>query len=104
MTTVLRVNDIASYLAETGWLRAPRDWHGARVWIHPHDYEVLVPAHDGFGDAPTRIKEVLRCLASVEERPVPEIAAEIARPDVDTQFFRTFPAERDPGYTSVAEG
>jgi hypothetical protein len=23
---------------------------------------------------------------------------------VDTQFFRTFPADRDPGYTSVAEG
>ncbi|MGI5214110.1 hypothetical protein [Plantactinospora sp. CA-290183] len=100
----MRVNDIASYLAQTGWLRAPHDWHGAGVWNHPDDYEVLVPAHDGFGDARARINEVLRCLAMVEDRPVLEIAAEIARPDVDTQLFRTFPADRDPGYTSVTEG
>jgi hypothetical protein len=104
MTTALHVDDIASYLTETGWLRAPRDWHGAGVWNHPDDYEVLVPAHDGFADARARINEVLRCLAIVEDRPVPEIVAEIARPDVDTQFFRTFPADRDPGYTTVAEG
>ncbi|MBQ1021532.1 hypothetical protein KBX71_27150 [Micromonospora sp. D93] len=104
MTTALRVDDIASYLAEAGWLRAPRDWHGTEVWNHPDDYEVLVPAHDNFGDARARINEVLRCLAIVESRPVPEITAEIARPDLDTQFFRTFPAARDPGYTSVAEG
>jgi hypothetical protein len=104
MATGLRVDDIASYLAESGWARAPRDWHGAGVWNHPDDFEVLVPAHDGFGDARVRINEVLRCLAIVEGRPVPEIAAEIARPDVDIQLFRTYPADRDPGYTSVAEG
>lgn len=104
MATALRVNDIASYLAGTGWVRAPRDWHGAEVWSHSEDYEVLVPSHDGFGDARARITEVLGCLAVVEDRPVPDIAAEIARPDVDTQFFRTFPADRDAGYTSVAEG
>ncbi|GAA2591920.1 hypothetical protein GCM10010399_23050 [Dactylosporangium fulvum] len=104
MTTALRVDDIASYLAETGWLRAPRDWHGVGVWNHPDDYEVLVPAHEGFGDARARINEILRCLATLEDRPVPEIAAEIARPDADTQLFQTFPADRDPGYTSVAEG
>lgn len=55
MTAALRVDDIASYLTETGWLRAPRDWHGAGVWNHPDDYEVLVPAHDGFGDGRTKI-------------------------------------------------
>jgi len=104
MTTALRVDDIVSYLTKAGWLRAPHDWHGAGVWSHPDDYEILVPAHDGFGDARARVNEVLRCLAIVEDRPVPEIAAEIARPDVDTQFFQTFPAYRDPGYTSVAEG
>jgi hypothetical protein len=104
MTNALRVADIASYLAETGWLRAPRDWHGAGVWNHPDDYEVLVPAHDGFSDTPARINEALRCLAIVENRPAPEIAAEIARPDVDTQLFRTFPEGRDPGYTSIADG
>lgn len=104
MATALHVDDIASYLADTGWLRASRDWHGAGVWNHPDDYEVLVPAHDGFGDAQTRINEVLRCLATMEDRPATEIAAEIGRPDVDTQYFRTYPADRDPGYTSVDEG
>jgi hypothetical protein len=104
MTVALRVDDIVSYLAETGWLRAPHDWHGTGVWNHPDDYEVLVPAHDRFGDARARINEVLRCLAAVENRPVPEIAAEIARPDMDTQAFQTFPSDRDPGYTSIAEG
>jgi hypothetical protein len=104
MTVPLTVDDIASYLAEMGWERDPRGWHGASVWQHQGDYEVLVPARDGMGDGERRVREILRCLSAVEERPAGDIALEIARPQMDKQFFRTFPAGHDPGYTSLFLG
>jgi hypothetical protein len=93
----LKVVNIVSYLAETGWERDSRGWHGASLWQHPDDYEVLVPAQDGMGDGDRRVREILRCLSAVEDRPVDDIALEISRPELDRQFFRTFPADRDSG-------
>ncbi|MDQ7903521.1 hypothetical protein RB614_03210 [Phytohabitans sp. ZYX-F-186] len=104
MANTLRVADITTYLAETGWRRAPRDWNGAGIWSHPGDFEILVPARDGLGDARARVDEILRCLSVLEDRPVREIAEEIAHPDLDTQYVRTFPAGHAVGYTSVAAG
>lgn len=104
MTIRLKVDDIASYLAETGWQRDPRGWHGASVWQHQGDYEVLVPGQDGMGDGERRIRDLLRCLSSMEDRPADEIALEISCPHVDKQFFRTFPAGHDSGYTSLLSG
>jgi hypothetical protein len=104
MTIPLRVDDIASYLAEMGWERDPRGWRGASVWQHPGDYEVLVPARDGMGDGERRVREILRCLSAVEDRPAGDIALEIARPQLDMQFFRTFPTGHDAGYTSLFLG
>jgi hypothetical protein len=103
MTDPLKVEDVASYLTETGWQQAP-GWRGAMLWRYPGDYEVLVPAHDGMGDGDRRIREVLRCLAAVEDRPALEIAQEIARPQLDRQYFRTFSRRHDSGYTSLAAG
>jgi hypothetical protein len=99
----LRVADIAAYLAGSGWSRT-EDWHGSGIWVHPGNYEVLVPAQDGLGDGRARIAEILRCLAALEARPEPEIAEEISRPDLDTQYVHTFPPGHAPGYTSLAAG
>lgn len=104
MTTELRVHDITSYLAETGWQREARGWRGAALWQHPSDYEVLVPVRDGLGDGERRIWEILHCLSAVEQRPSQDIAAEISNPHWDRQFFRTFPAGHDSGYTSLLSG
>ncbi|MGD6741604.1 hypothetical protein ACOKM3_07120 [Streptomyces sp. BH106] len=104
MTIPLKVDDIASYLADTGWERDPRGWRGASVWQHPGDYEVLVPARDGMGDSDRRVREILRSLCALEDRPVGDIALEIARPQLDKQSFRTFPDGHDPGYTSLLLG
>ncbi len=100
----LKVDDIASYLADTGWERDPRTWRGASFWQHSGEYELLVPAQDGLGDAERRVREILRCLSEVEERPVDDIAVDISQPRLDTQFFRTFPTGHDPGYTSLPVG
>ncbi|MEV6175269.1 hypothetical protein AB0L99_44685 [Streptomyces sp. NPDC051954] len=104
MTIPLKVDDIASYLAETGWERDPQGWRGASVWQHPGDYEVLVPARDGMGDNERRVREILRCVSALEDRPADDIALEIARPQLDRQSFRTFPTGHDPGYTSLHSG
>ncbi|MFI1413690.1 hypothetical protein ACH4Y0_27765 [Streptomyces sp. NPDC020707] len=104
MTIPLKVDDIASYLADTGWERDPQGWRGASVWQHPGDYEVLVPARDGMGDNDRRLREILRCLCALEDRPAGDIALEIARPQLDKQSFRTFPTGHDPGYTSLLLG
>lgn len=104
MTQPLRVLDIASYLAGTGWQRSSQEHRGASVWEHSEDYEVLLPATDRMGDAETRVREVLRCLSALERRPISDIAAEIATPDHDRQFFRTHPSAHEPGYTSLPAG
>lgn len=103
MTDTLSVSAISTYLAGTGWRRT-EDWHGSGIWVHPEDYEVLVPARDGLGDSRARIAEILRCLAALEARSEPEIAEEIARPDLDTQYVHTYPRGHAPGYTSLAAG
>jgi hypothetical protein len=104
MTAPLTVIEIASYLANTGWERDPHSSHGASVWQYQGDYEVLVPAGDGLGDGDRRIRDILRCLSAVEDRPIGDIASEIARPHLDKQFFRTFPTGHDAGYTSLLSG
>ncbi|GAA3560796.1 hypothetical protein GCM10022419_046790 [Nonomuraea rosea] len=104
MTIPLKVDDIVSYLAETEWERDPDGWHGASVWRHSGDYEVIVPMRDGMGDGDRRVHEILRCLAAAEDRPVGDIALEIARPQLDRQFVRAFPTDHDSGYTSLLSG
>jgi hypothetical protein len=104
MTIQLKVDDIASYLAEAGWERDPDGWNGASFWQYSGEYEILVPAQDGLGDADRRVREILRCLSAVEERPADDIALDISRSQLDKQFFRTFPTGHDSGYTSLPSG
>jgi hypothetical protein len=96
----LSVNDIVSYLSNAGWERDP----DGRVWHYSGDYEVLVPGRDGLRDGDRRVREILRCLSAVEDRPADGIATDIARPHLDKQFFRTYPAGHDSGYTALHSG
>ncbi|WP_326835837.1 hypothetical protein VSH64_13050 [Amycolatopsis rhabdoformis] len=101
----LNVADIISYLAQTGWEEQdPHDLRGTSTWHHPDDFEVSVPIRDGMGDGERRVREILRCLAEVEDRPIPDLAQEISRPYLDKQLFRTFPVDHDSGYTSLESG
>lgn len=104
MTIPLKIDDIVGYLAAAGWERDLRGWHGASVWRYPGEYEVLVPARDGMGDGERRVREILRGLSALEDRPVDDIALDIARPEQDKQLFRMRPAGHDPGYTSLPAG
>lgn len=104
MTFPLKVADITSYLADTGWEQEQNGWNGATSWRYPGDYEILVPAQDNMGDGVRRIRDILHGLCAVEDRPMAEIADDIARPGLDRQLFRTFPHGHDPGYTSLVSG
>ncbi|WP_018658285.1 hypothetical protein [Actinomadura flavalba] len=89
MTAEPSVADITSYLAASGWVRAPGEWRGAATWTHAADAEVLVPARDGMGDGPRRVREILGVLTAVEGRTRDAIAADIASPMADLHWYRT---------------
>jgi hypothetical protein len=101
---ILNVGDMASYLAAAGWQRRPDTWRGASIWDGPSGHEALVPARDGMDDAADRTWELLSVLTQAEGRPAEEIADDIASPEMDTQVFRTFPAEVPAGYIGLAAG
>ncbi|MCO8277070.1 hypothetical protein M1L60_41485 [Actinoplanes sp. TRM 88003] len=104
---VLKVADIVDYLTNTGWQPALRNGPGgerATMWHHPDNFEVLVPASDIMGDSARRIREILRCLADLEDRPATDIASEIALPKLDRQYFKAFASGHDPGYASLLGG
>ena len=104
MTVPQRVADMESYLAATGWRRRPETWRGASLWDDPDGHSALVPARDGLDDAGDRSWELLHVLMKVENRPMEEIADDIASPTTDTQTFRTFPGGLPSGYISLTGG
>jgi hypothetical protein len=104
MTAPLRIGDMASYLAATGWTRRPETWRGASIWDIRGGHEALVPARDGLDDADERTWELLNVLAKVEGRPIEDIAEDIASPTTDAPFFRTFPADLPSGYIGFTAG
>ncbi|WP_261558041.1 hypothetical protein [Frankia tisae] len=96
MTATPTVRDILSYLAAAGWSRQPGAWRGASIWAHDGEHEVLVPGRDGMGDAEPRFRELLAVLASVEGRSRDAVAADIATPMTDLQWYR-LPARNGDG-------
>jgi hypothetical protein len=103
MTAPLPVADMASYLEATGWRRQEDTWRGASLWDHGNGYQALVPARDGLADAADRTWELLNTLSAVEGRPADDIADDIASPQLDTPFVRTFPAGLPSGEIRLAE-
>ncbi len=104
MTTPQRVADMATYLAATGWRRRPETWREASLWQGPDGYEVLVPARDGLDDAAERTWELLQTLAKVEGRSPDAIAEDIASPETDAPYIRTFPSDLPSGHIGLTAG
>lgn len=89
MTSLPLVQDVLTYLLDTGWQRHPETWNGASIWSNADRDEVLVPASDHMGDTDLRMTEILSVLAAAENRPAADIATEINRPFDDIQLYRT---------------
>lgn len=97
------VSEVNDYLADTGWSRSERTWHGAAIWSNGQD-EVLVPPRDAMGDSAARLHEVLFALEHIENRPTAEIAREIAYPLVDSATYQA-PASTGPdGFVPLPSG
>ncbi|GAB2861579.1 hypothetical protein GCM10022221_71640 [Actinocorallia aurea] len=93
--------DVTGYLAASGWVRTEAR-PGASVWVHKGDHEVLVPDDPALKDAARRLRELLSVLAAVEGRPRAAIAADIASPAADVQWYRTVPdGAHETGLTSA---
>lgn len=103
MTAPLPVQDMASYLAATGWRPREETWRGASIWDNETGHQALVPARDGLADAADRTWELLNTLSTVEGRPTDDIAEDIASPETDTPYVRTFPADLPSGEIRLAE-
>ena len=104
MPLALAVEDIRSYLRDTGWRREERLWHDASIWSDADGHEILVPPRDDLADAEPRVREIIGVLSRAERRPPAEIAADINAPLADVQTFRTIPDDVPSGYTSLPAG
>ncbi|MGW6282001.1 hypothetical protein [Kribbella sp. NPDC055071] len=101
--TEIGVGEVNDYLADAGWSRTERTWHGAAIWSNGTD-EVLVPPHDGMGDGAARLRELLVALEHIESRPTREIARDIAYPLVDSAVYQA-PAQTGPdGFVPLPSG
>ncbi|WP_067486689.1 hypothetical protein [Actinomadura hibisca] len=88
MTGELSAADITGYLDTSGWIRQPEIWRTASVWVYQGEHEVIVPEFDGFVDGPRRVQELVSVLARIEGRPQELVAADIATPRADLQWYR----------------
>ncbi|TCC43616.1 hypothetical protein [Kribbella sindirgiensis] len=101
--TEFGITEVNDYLADAGWSRTERTWHGAAIWSNGAD-EVLVPPRDGMGDSAARLRELLDALEHVENRSADEIAREIAYPLVDAAIYQA-PASSGPeGFVPLPSG
>jgi hypothetical protein len=98
------VEDIQSYLHDTGWRREPHTWHDASVWSNADGYQVLVPPRDDLADAELRVREILKVLTEVERRSDDEIIGDIITPFADTLTYRMFSDRLPAGFTSLSAG
>jgi hypothetical protein len=95
------VQDIQTYLFDTGWRREQRTWNNASIWSNAEGYEVLVPSSDELVDTDLRVGEIISALTAVEGRSADEIASDINTPFDDVQLYRTFP---DDDFISLPTG
>jgi hypothetical protein len=93
MTSFPLVQDVLTYLLDTGWQCHPETWNGASIWSNADRREVLVPASDDLGDTALRMAEILSVLTAAENRPAIDIITEINRPFDDIQLYRTITDE-----------
>jgi hypothetical protein len=76
------VQDIQTYLFDTGWRREQRTWNNALIWSSAEGYEVLVPSSDELVDTDLRVGEIISALTAVEGRSADEIASVVRIDDI----------------------
>jgi hypothetical protein len=104
VTLAPSVQDIQTYLLDSGWQQQPRTWREATIWSYGDGYEVLVPPRDNLADAGLRLQEILTVLAQVEQRSAIEIADDISSPFDDIQLYRSVPEGLPDGYIPLDAG
>ena len=97
------VRDIRTYLRDNDWQQS-LTWRGAVVWSHAEGYEVLLPPRDDLPDADLRVRELLKVLSTVEQRPMDDIVVDIGAPLDDIQSFRIFQEGIPSGFTPLGTG
>jgi hypothetical protein len=93
---------ISLYLSSHGWQAFSEP--GGTLWLSDdEEFEVFVPRSRLMRGYATYVDEMLRTLATVEERPEERISLEISASDADVQYVHTDP-DADPGTTPIEEG
>jgi hypothetical protein len=80
-------------LTTEGWL--PRHTAREDLWTLAEgsdEFEVLVPADRRLRDFPLRMYDLLRTLATVQDRPLPVVLADLTNTGADRMIFRLLPA------------
>ncbi|GAB3922147.1 hypothetical protein GCM10029976_010200 [Kribbella albertanoniae] len=99
----IELGALVTYLTRTGWSPTGNTWHGGVIW-EQGQYEVLVPPRDGMIDAESRVHELLRTLAEVEDRRSGEIARDLAYPFLDRASYRGDAESAVDGFVALPTG
>lgn len=81
---------VNSYLRSKGWER-DGEWRGANVWRLSSRARLLVPPSFEYEDDTELLQQAIQRIAACEERPVHNVTLDIAEPNVDAQYYRTYP-------------
>jgi hypothetical protein len=81
---------VASYLLSKGW-EHDGERRGADVWRLSSRARVLVPPSFEYADDAEILHETMQRIAACEDRPLGAVTLDIAEPNVDAQYFRTYP-------------
>ncbi|MEU1756300.1 hypothetical protein ABZ436_27105 [Micromonospora matsumotoense] len=99
-------SELAMYLRAHNWVIRDRTDTGA-LWLKVVDgdeFEALQPLESNLRDYGSRVLDVLRVLAVVEERSELEILQDITNASMDVYLVRTFPTDSAPGLIGLDDG
>ena len=86
------LSDLAAYLLRSGWKRSASRNDRWKAFTLAEDgrepIEVLLPAESRYVDTARRIAETLRTLEQIENRPIPDVAADIVGGNSDSLLIR----------------
>jgi hypothetical protein len=82
--------EVTSYLLSKGW-EHDGERRGADVWRLSSRARVLVPPSFEYADDVEILQETMQRIATCEDRPLGDVTLDIAEPNVDAQYFRTYP-------------
>ena len=107
LQAIQRLSPVAvrAYLASEGWLRHATD-REVDLWTLAEDtdeFEVLVPTDRRLRDFPLRMYDLLRTLATIQDRSLPMVLADLTNTGADRMVLRLLPAG-PPGTIPLLHG